>query len=96
MASVVCTPSGKKSIFFGKDDDVVDDGNVDDDDAVANEAFEYLLLSVLTLVKTLRAISWQRRALRLSILAKCIKDMDSGHFFVERLRTNGHKSFPKF
>ena len=52
VASVVCTPSGKKSIFFGKDDDV-DDGNIDDDDAVANDAFEYLLLSVLILVKTL-------------------------------------------
>ena len=53
VASVVCTPSGKKSIFFGKDDDVVDDGNVDDDDAVANDAFESLWLSVLILVKTL-------------------------------------------
>ena len=41
-----------RSLFFGKDDDVVDDGNVDDDDAVANDAFEYLLLSVLILVKT--------------------------------------------
>ena len=53
VASVVCTPSGKKSIFFGKDDDVDDDGNVDDVDAVANDVFEYLLLSVFTLVKTL-------------------------------------------
>ena len=39
--------------FFGKDDDVVDDGNIDEYDAVANDAFEYLLLSVLVLVKTL-------------------------------------------
>ena len=39
--------------FFDKDDDLDDDGNVDDVDAVANDAFEYLWLSVLTLVKTL-------------------------------------------